>query len=469
MRASAVLWTLVTLLTPAGTARAETLRLSDAIAVATRANPQITIASTAVDEADAAVRAARGAYEPVLVGALTATAAAVGPPSSARSERTEASLAVVKATERGGQLRFAVVGTNLTEHSPMRPGATWAPRLEGEWQQPLLGGRRAGRLEVDGLTASREAAIAEGRADAIRAIRDVEQAYWRLYLAQRELEIRRQTAALAEAQLERTRIEITRGTRPPLAEAEFDEELVRRRDDAFLAASLLSDRSLELARLLGLPATTELRAGDSPQVREIDPADLPARAVATSPELRALQLRDRELVAGLAAAADATAMRFDAVIRGSVAAQGTTATNDTRFDGWSLEVGVSVRLPLGNAARRGAVDGAHARLERVRLGAHDVAETIRATALRELERLGTARTRRTELERSIRLAELSLTAEQRRWERGDSTPFDVLRRQSVVGELALRAERARLDQVIATIALESLTGDLLTRHHVVFR
>ena len=445
------------------------LRLADAIEAATASNPSIGIATTSIDEAGAAERIARGAYEPVVVVALTGTAAELAVAGDPRTRQADASVAIVKPTKSGGQLRVAVGGTALAEDSPMRSSTTWSPRLDAEWQQPLRGGRLSGAFEAEALSASREAAVVERLAAATLVIRDVEQAYWRLHLAQRELEIRRQTAALAQSQLERTRIEIARGARPPLAEAEFDEELVRRRDDALLAASLLSDRSLELSRLLGFPATTELRAIDPPPPAIAGGAELVDRAVAASPEMRALKLRDRALVAELAQIADSAAMRIDAVVRGSVAGSGPTAAASTRFDGWSIELGLSVRLPLGRDARHGARDVAHARLQRVRIEAHDVVEAVRAAALRELERLATAAARRSELQRSIALAELSLAAEQRRWERGDSTPFDVLRRQAVVGEIALRAERARLDQVVASVALESLTGDLLARHRVVLR
>jgi len=75
-----------------------------------------------------------------------------------------------------------------------------------------------------------------------------------------------------------------------------------------------------------------------------------------------------------------------------------------------------------------------------------------------VDRLDIALLRRRALARSVELAQTNLDAEQRRWERGDTTSFEVLRRQTALADAKLRAERAHIDAIAARAAIDALTG-----------
>jgi outer membrane protein TolC len=136
------------------------------------------------------------------------------------------------------------------------------------------------------------------------------------------------------------------------------------------------------------------------------------------------------------------------------------------YGGWTVEAGVAIRIPLGDRARRAAVAAARARLVEARTQIAEVDAAVAATTARERHRLRLAARRRVALTRSIELAEANLAAETRRWERGDGTTFDVLRRQSLLADARLRAVRARVDELDARAGLDAATGRLLARYGV---
>src|SRR6185369_11659481 len=68
---------------------------------------------------------------------------------------------------------------------------------------------------------------------------------------------------------------------------------------------------------------------------------------------------------------------------------------------------------------------------------------------------------------AIGLAEQNVTAEQKRFELGKSTNFDVLRRQEELEQARLRHAAAIADYLTARADLDGLTGAILGRFGIV--
>ncbi|HUJ61364.1 MAG TPA: TolC family protein, partial [Kofleriaceae bacterium] len=394
-------------------------------------------------------------------------------------EQATAAASVTKPLRDGGRLAVQVEADEAKVTSFVPEGVinsnftqtTMTPLVEARWDEPLLGGRIAGPAHTAALDALHGAAELDELATAEQVVRDVERAYWQLYLAQQELAIFGGAVALAQGQLDFVRAEIARGTRAPLAAAEVEEELARRREDELVARGALAERSLALAQLLGLPPDSELAAADTP--RQVAPgarADIVRAALAHSPKLRAASARGDAAGFELAKAEDDGRWRLDAYLSGTLSAP-ADRTRDALYatagyGGWTIEAGFTLKLPLGDATARGKRDGARARLVGARIEVADVAAEVASAATRAANQLELAGARRLALARSVELAQQNLDAEHKRWQRGDGTSFELLRRQAAVADAQLREARARVDELSAAADVDALTGELLARDHV---
>ncbi|HEX8112084.1 MAG TPA: TolC family protein, partial [Kofleriaceae bacterium] len=70
-------------------------------------------------------------------------------------------------------------------------------------------------------------------------------------------------------------------------------------------------------------------------------------------------------------------------------------------------------------------------------------------------------------DQAIDLAEQNVAAEQKRFELGRSTNFDVLRRQDELEQARLRKASAVADYLAARTELDGLSGAILARYHIV--
>lgn len=468
----------------AAQADGHSIRLHDAVAQATANNPLIATATLAVVGEEASLDELRGTYTTMLELSTSGARQRDQPRFTLLSQPRAAdvvggSVALTRTFEAGTETRVTasmqrkVVTTRIaTSHSAVDlTERTIVPRLEASIRQPLWGGRRVGSALRERLDATRDAAFVERIATTARVLRDVEHAYWQLYLAQREVEIRHDATTAAELQLRQVEAEISRGARPRLAAAEIEEEVARRREDELIVRGAIGERSLELSRLLGATPTTELRAGDVPSPPEHPATELVSAEAA--PTVRVGDSRAEAAHAEVLQAEDEARWRIDATLTGALSAARDgmhDAFEDTAgYGGWSLQAGITLRAPLDDRGSRAKVDGARARWVAARVAREDAAAQLMAEVEVLRNRRALALQRSSALVRARELAEQNLAAEQGRWERGDTTAFELLRRQASVGEIRLRIERAQVDLLDADAGLAAASGELLARHGVTLR
>ena len=481
--------------------------LDEAVAMALEKNEGIVVERLALSAAQAAVGGARGAYDPVLevAGDLQRTREPVnsafsGSPAGAAAPTIEAAGAgasVRQLLPTGGSVTVSVSGSRATTDGAFTLlSPAYGTQAGIELRQPLLRDRATdpARSAIKVAASDRRRAAASLRREINDTVAAVEDAYWTLVAARREVGVREEAVRLAAEQLEETRGRIEAGAAPATEIAQPRAELERRRGELFASheAAARADSALKLL-ILGdddaAPWSTSLAPADDPaiEVVAVDVERALERALASRPELHEAEaVRERRGVE-TALARDAVRPALDAVasfdrfgLAGSGNPAGTTLPglpaeipagmegplgrsfgmlDEDRYE--DARVGLELRIPIGNRAARAGVAiarsgerRADADLGRARKGVR--AEVLVATAALETagQRIEAARTARES-------AEVQLDTERERYAAGLSTNFLVLTRQNDLAGARLAEIEALTDYRAARVDLARATGTLL--------
>ena len=282
----------------------------------------------------------------------------------------------------------------------------------------------------------------------------VEQAYWDLYFAFRELQVQKQSLGQAQELYENNKKQVAVGTMAPLEIVVAEAEVASREELIILSEAAIKNTADRLKVLVF--GTTEpekwnrdIFPTDEPQLREIqiDEGTAISRALADNPDIKAIQLdlQSNKLNTKL----NANGLRPQLDLQASVGYEGLGGSTqilddnfppnvistipggysdaiDTLFDNRTWRVGFIVGIPIGNKA-------AEARFIRADLTEKQTAKFLEnakqqltlnvRTTLRNLESDG----KRLEAARvSRRLQEKKLEAEKKKLNVGLSTNFIVL-------------------------------------------
>jgi HAE1 family hydrophobic/amphiphilic exporter-1 len=312
------------------------LSLHDAILKALENNNQIQIERTNVAASDSQLKAARGAYDITVGGDMTARTS-TQPSTSSFTGGAGRSTSFTDRTFNynfnasqlmpfGGNWRFQinnnrratdqiVIGSlfNIPGADPTagpRPAessATFNPTFNSNFsfdvRQPLLRNfrvdqtRRAIRIQQKALDISDSAF----RQQVINIITQVQNAYWDLVFAIRNVEITQESLDLAKTNLENNRKQVQAGTLPPIDLAQSEAEVQRRTQDVTAAVGQVTVMENTLKSLiLGDPNSPEWGGNLVPteSIEFLPPAiDFESAlklAMTNRPELEQLRLRKEQ-------------------------------------------------------------------------------------------------------------------------------------------------------------------------------
>lgn len=488
------------------------LSLDEAIVRALDRADDVVIERRFLDAAEAAVRGAGGAYDPVLTvetgferASPPVNSAFSGAPPGEAAPTTEAAVAgalVRQLLPTGGELSLrASLSRSESDASFDLLSPAYDSRLGFELRQPLL--RRRGvdsaRLGLRVSAADRDRAAASLRRQVRDTVAAVEGAYWTLVAAVREVEVRGEAVALAAEQLLETEIRIDNGVAPETEVAQPRAELERRRGELLVARENVA-RAESALKLLILAdgdddlwlAPLEPQASAEVERKSVDAAAALGRALASRAELSAAGALVERRRAERRFAADGVRPDLDLVV--SYDRYGLAGSRNRRAEpipgldggppagldgGWSdsaeqlfdgdfddARVALVFELPLGN---RGAVAEARvaesaeqrslAELARVR-------KQVRAEVLDAVAAVDTADGRIEASRSARRAAEVQLTAERERFAVGLSTNFLVLTRQNDLSSARLAEIEALTDYRRARTELARATGSLLSERGI---
>lgn len=381
--------------------------------------------------------------------------------------------------------------------------------MEAEARQPLMQGfgaefnriagpnNQPGFFFSNGLLLARtetDKSIADFEAQVIQFVSDVEDAYWELYFAYRELDARMTTRRAALESWQFIHARFVEGV--PGGEAEKENQA---RDQFYLYDELVDEAlngsavgggpigvyngERKLRTLLGIPESElrMLRPGDEPPEASVEFSweDSLAEAMSRRVELRRQkwQIKRRELE--LKAAENFTKPRLDVVGRYRWRGFGDDLISDStgpRFDNavsdlyngdfqeWDL--GVEYSVPLGFRQAHAGVSHAELQLTRERAVLHEQERRIAqglATAIAEVHRVRAVMAKRYN---RLTAAAQRLESTQAAFDAGQSSPEALLQANEGLASAQSGYYRSRVDYGLALKRVQSEKGSLLDYNNV---
>lgn len=358
-------------------------------------------------------------------------------------------------TAWGGEARLRIDGSRLSSNST---NALIDPEFGAgdsiTFSQPLLRGfgaeatKRPILLARIGSEISREAFEQE----ATRVVQEVERAYWSLVEAQDQLGVAEESLGLARELHERNRVQVEVGTLAPIELVQSEATVATREEEIIRAETAVGDATDLLLQLLNLDRAAywdlEVVPTTEPETErlEIDLEEAIRTALAERPELalQALNIESADLdrrffqreklpTVDLTFAYGSSGLAGRGVVFDPETGEPIPVDTDLSdafsdafgfdFDGWTVRLDAA--YPIQNRAARAqaeiaGLDAARARTELERLELQVVTEVRAAARAVEsaAQQIEAARVSR-------RLQERNLDAEQRRYENGMSTSFQV--------------------------------------------
>jgi outer membrane protein TolC len=299
-------------------------------------------------------------------------------------------------------------------------------------------------------------------------------AYWEVWYAHQVAFINEASRDLAKVQEAQAQQQVASGALAPASALSYVTRVAELEEAVLSARTDQRQRELTLAQLLGQPSgiAVGLVASDAPRPPR---ADEPVEARAVADALRSSyaqkQLETQLLLAKeqLKTAGDPLRPRLD--VDAYLQAEGLgnrrvppALEQFGKMQAVSAHIGLTFETPITDTRR-------NAQIEATRMSAHIVAKqivenelAIRGSVASALARLKAARDKAELSARTEKVARQQAEAERARFQAGGSIAIAVQEAEDSLRQAQLRAERARVDLMLAEMELAELRGQLLTQY-----
>lgn len=448
------------------------LTIDDLLKVAVRVAPELATAAFDVSTAAANQRVAIG-VENWSLNVDTINAFTRQPASTNRTLNTTASVSRLLPTN--GVVALAANVSSFAHDEPRATSKFTTVDLSVAVIQPLLAnaGRAIAKARIQQTQHALSAATIRRTAVARTFVADVTEAYWRLALGWRRLDVLHLSLAAAEKQQATIQRGLSTGAIAKSEALPFAQAIASRQIDIANAERDIVLQSIALRTLVGLeipPDAPAIHTIDLPRAATvpIDTAALVEQALATSDELAAALEDVAGAEVGLAAADRNLLPTLDVSLQGDVTSSHRTlvdAVQGLRYDrGYNVVIGASFALPVGRDAAKGAYAANRAAVARTKFDVFTRRKAITADVVALATQARTS-ARTVELsDQVVSLALQNVEAEQRKFELGKSTSNDVVLRQDQLELARLQLEAASADATIALARLEAATGKILQHY-----
>ena len=377
----------------------------------------------------------------------------------------------------GGTVTFDLVDSRTKTDVPpelMEMNPYYRSNLAVSISQPLLrnAGKRANTYAIRIAEYGRQRTDATTKLEVIRAIADLDRVYWRLYVARRELDVRKQQYDLAEAQLEQVRRFVLSGERAQVEIIRAEAGVAQRLEAIIVAENNLRDREREIKRVLNkaglemqtptvlIPATEP-----DPVHYEFQEHRLVQTAIDNRMELLELELQIAEDISTMDymhnQALPLVTLDYTYNINGLGGTRGESfdLLFDNRFEDHRL--GLQLLVPLGNETGKSRLLQAFYQ-RRQRLATRDSrSAVIEFEVLNAIDQLEANWQRILASRQNTILAGRLFEAEKRQFELGLRTSTDVLNAQTDFADAQSAEILALAEYQIALVDLGFATGTLL--------
>ena len=495
-----------------GTARAELqdlpeaeLSLSRALSIALQNNLDLVSARINPQISETQVENNRSNFDPNLAATFnfseSVAAAQANQFTAPNIERESSQVSIDQLLGWGGDYRAAFSLTRSdAAFNAVNP--QFSSSLSVDYGQELLQGFGREVNQEQLLLARRNLEISYDQLDQTtqQTINTVESAYWDLVAARRALVVEETALIRANRFLELNRRQVEVGTLAPIEITQAEADVAAQVERVIVAEVTLENREDDLRNLLGV------EFGDSMWVSRLIPTDAPMEQSAPinlqsaidmakdkRPELR----EARKNIANNELTERATLNRVAPSLRASA---GFTSTGDNIIaqpilgpDGMQIidpifgplqenvgvdlvdsieeigdvvnydwRVGLEFRLPLFNRAARANHAGAKLRTEQSRINVDRLERQVEVEVRQAVRGVTSGEQRLAAARASVRLERKQLEAEQKKFENGMSTSFEVLTFQNQLATAELSEINALVDLAKARTTLELTKGTLLS-------
>ena len=357
-------------------------------------------------------------------------------------------------------------------------------RAELNYRMPLLRGFGTEVNTYDIVIAKNDVTLSQYELErqSETTLKRVEDAYWDIVAARAAVAVAKESLRLAQDLLDLNRKKVEVGTLAPIEVTQAEAGVASREEDIIRAETSLENAEDLLLQLMAVPAddprwSSALIPTDKPRFEKstVDVDAALATAFANRAEVlsakQALadsQLGERVAKNGTKHGLDLTAgigYGSDSFERLGFTQVGGTISDLSKFDqtddnlDWG--VGLAYSYPLGNRAAKANYAGAMLDRERSEVALSNAELSVR-TDVRIAARNVESGAKRVDAARSNTILQRkTLEAEQKKFENGMSTSFEVLRIQTDLSSAQLAEIRAMLDYTKSLADLERAQGTLL--------
>lgn len=413
----------------------------------------------------------------------------------------------------GGKYKLEVKASDNRSVTFFRPGGE--PEFNTSWAvsftQPILRnlGPYANRWQI--VVARNNLGVSESqfRQTVIDTLAAAEKAYWDLNFALMDLETKRASLQLAKDFLEQNRIKVRVGTLAPIEITQAEAGVADREEGVIVAENVLRTAEDALRRIMNVPAESALwlgaiRPSDAPPLQEVVPSMDEAVQTAGSqrPDIEQARLNVRSKETELSYRRNQRRWGLD--FEGSYGALGFDAdlpefactlfsTEDPTFCLDSAPTGVilsrgsyrgsfddlldrdtttwrltfNMTVPVGNRPALANFLAAEHALSQARFDLQRAEQAARIEVRNAVRKVETDLKRVKASQVNVRLQREKLAAEQKKFDNGMSTAFQVLQFQTDLATAETRENQAIVDYNKSQVELERVKGTLLEARQMV--
>ncbi|MDZ4832003.1 MAG: TolC family protein [Phycisphaerae bacterium] len=349
----------------------------------------------------------------------------------------------------------------------------WGSGVGFSISQPLLRNAGAAVNTASIRIAEHDGQIASARTklETIRILADADKAYWSLYGAFRDLEVRQQQFELARAQLERARRRVLQGDAAEIEVTRAESGLGGTLENIIVATATLKERVRALKRLMNrpdLPIESETllvpATLPNPLGLKLDSTDLANRAVENRMEMLELELSLASRAIEIEVARNQTlpvfALDYSYTPFGRGDGFGSAFSNIGDFEEDAYTFSLNGQIPLGNEVAKNRL-GRAVLLRLQRLATKDARrQSIRTEVFDAVVRLETAWQRILAARLETTLAARTYEGEKRQFDVGVRTSQDVLDASARLADAQSREVNALAGWQNAMVDIAFATGTL---------
>ena len=310
-----------------------------------------------------------------------------------------------------------------------------------------------------------------------KMITSLQQIYWRLYLGQQFLGVKKNSLQLAKDLMERNRVLVEVGKLPSVEVLRAKAGVASQEEGVILAENTVRDVEDLLKETLNLPLRDQtITILDKPTFEEFSrmkEKDYFKVAFENRPDYEEVSIHLKNLKVANKIARNAMLPTFD--FQGSYGINATKghydkSVKDIHSSGdYSWMVGFKMEIPLGNRWAKSNYQKSVLEIKKAETTLKSLERKIELEVretLREIE----SNYKRISANREARLlAEKNLEAEEERLNLGMSTSVDVLRTQEELAVAQCRETEAAVDYINSRNNLDKTTGITLATHQIEFQ